>query len=57
MDISKASEKVCHKGLIFKLKQKGISDELPHILSDFLSNRKQWVVLNGHTEVHEVHED
>ena len=39
--------KVWHKGLIFKLKQNGISGKLYHILSDFLSNRKQKVVLNG----------
>ena len=29
------------------MKQNGISGELLHILSDFLSNRKQRVVLNG----------
>ena len=47
LDISKAFHKVWHEGLIFKLKQNGISGELLHILSDFLSNRKQRVVLNG----------
>ena len=47
LDISKAFDKVWHKGLIFKLKQNGISGKLYHILSDFLSNRKQKVVLNG----------
>ena len=47
LDISKASDKVWHEGLIFKLKQNGISGELLKILSDFLSNRKQIVVLNG----------
>ena len=30
------------------MKQNTISGELLHILSDFLSNRKQGVVLNGH---------
>ena len=35
------------KWVIFKLKQNGISGESLHILSDFLSNRKQKVVLNG----------
>ena len=29
------------------MKQNGISGELLHILSDFLSNRKQRIVLNG----------
>ena len=47
MDISKVFDKVWHEGLIFKLKQNGISGELLHILYDFLSNRKQKVVLNG----------
>ena len=46
-DISKAFDKIWHEGLVFKLKQNGISGELLHILSDFLSNRKQRVVLNG----------
>ena len=47
LDISKAFDKIWHGGLIFKLKQNGISSELHHILSNFLSNRKQRVVLNG----------
>ena len=34
---------------IFKLRQNGISGDLLNILSDFLSNRKQRVVLNGQT--------
>ena len=41
LDISKASDKVWHKGLIFKLSQNGISGNLLDILSDFLSDRKQ----------------
>ena len=47
LDISKAFDKVWHEGLIFKLKENGISGELLHILSDFLGNRKKRVVLNG----------
>ena len=47
LDISKVFDKAWHEGLIFKLKQNTISGELLHILSDFLSNRKQRVVLNG----------
>ena len=47
LDISKAFDKVWHKGLIFKLSQNGISGNLVDILSDFLSDRKQRVVLNG----------
>ena len=47
VDISHAFDKVWHKGLIFKLSQNGISGKLLDILSDFLSDRKQRVVLNG----------
>ena len=47
LDISKAFDKVWYEGIIFKLKQNGISDDLLNILSDFLRNRKQRVKLNG----------
>ena len=40
LDISKTFDEVCHERLIFKLKLNGISGDLLHILSDFLSNRK-----------------
>ena len=49
LDISKAFDKVWHDGLIFKLKQNGISGNLLNLLSNFLRNRKQRVVLNGET--------
>ena len=39
LDISKAFDKVWHDGIIFKLKQNGISGNLLHLLSNFL-NRK-----------------
>ena len=44
-DISKAFDKVWHKGLIFKLKQAGIRGKLLSWFSDYLSNRCQRVVL------------
>ena len=47
LDISKAFDKVWHEGLVFKLKQNGISGNLLNIFEDFLRNRKQGVVLNG----------
>ena len=47
MDISKAFDKVCHEGIIFKLQQNGVSDDLLNILSGFLGNRKERVPLNG----------
>ena len=46
LDMSKAFDKVWHKGLIFKLKQNGISGNLLSTLSDFLKLRKQRVMLN-----------
>ena len=36
-----------HEGIIFKLKQNGISAGLLNILSDFPKNRKQRIMLNG----------
>ena len=36
LDISKAFDKVWHKGLIFKFKQNGISGNLLNLLFDFL---------------------
>ena len=47
LDISKAFGKAWHDGLIFKLRQNGISGDIINILQDFLRNRKQRVVLNG----------
>ena len=47
LDISKALNKAWHNGLIFKLRQNGICDEMINILEDFLIDRKQRVVLNG----------
>ena len=47
LDISKAFDKAWYEGLVSKLKHNTIFGELFHILSDFLSNRKQRVVLNG----------
>ena len=47
LDISKAFDKVWHDGLIFKLKQNGISGSLLKLFENYLHNRKQRVVLNG----------
>ena len=41
LDISKAFDKVWHKGFVFNLKQNGISGNLLNILEYFLRNRKQ----------------
>ena len=47
LDILKSFDKVLHEGLVFKLKQNGISSNLLSILEGSLRNRKQRVVLNG----------
>ena len=47
LDISKAFDKVWHEGLIFKLQQNGISGNLLRLLRNYLTNRKQRVVING----------
>ena len=46
-DISKAFDRVWHKGLIYKLKRAGINGLLLDWLSDYLTNRKQRVVIPG----------
>ena len=45
--MSKAFDKVWHEGLLFKLKQNGIDGTLLALLSNYLTNRRQRVVLNG----------
>ena len=47
LDISKTFEKAWHDGIIYKLTQNGISENLLNLLDDFLKERKQRVVLNG----------
>ena len=47
LDISEAIDKVWHEGLLFKLKQNGISGNLFKLFENYLLNRKQRVVLNG----------
>ncbi|MCG8113710.1 MAG: reverse transcriptase domain-containing protein [Candidatus Thiodiazotropha taylori] len=46
-DISKAFDRVWHKGLLAKLKHYGISGRLLHWFESYLSNRYQRVVLPG----------
>ena len=47
LDIFKAFDKIWHQGLMFKLRQNGISGNLLAFFHSYLSNRKQRVVLNG----------
>lgn len=46
-DISKAFDKVSHKGLVYKLKCYGFGGDFLGLLENYLSDRKMRVVLNG----------
>ena len=46
-DVSKAFDRVWHKGLIFKLKQLGTDYNLLEWISDYLNNRQQRVVIKS----------
>ena len=48
LDFSAAFDRVNHKALVFKLRQLGIGGPFLNILIEFLSNRKQRVVVDGH---------
>ena len=47
LDISKAFDKVWHDGLLFKLKQNGVSGNLLTLLKNYLTGREQCAVLNA----------
>jgi len=47
LDISKAFDKVWHEGLLHKLMENGICGNSINLLTNYLRNRKQRVVLNG----------
>ena len=47
LDISKAFDKVWNNGLIFKLRCNGLPGSLLDFFHNYLSNRRQRVVLNG----------
>lgn len=49
LDLSKAFDRVWHKGLLFKLKQLGITGPLLQWLENYLSERHQRVVIDGHS--------
>ena len=47
LDVSSAFDKVWHSGLLAKLTQVGIQDKFFDIMSSYLKNRKQIVVVDG----------
>ena len=54
LDLSKAFDRVWHDGLLFKSKQKGVSENLFQLITSFLSGRFQRVLLNGQTSYWET---
>ena len=48
-DISKAFDRVWHRGLLFKLRQNGIKGQILNWITDYLSSRKQQVQVNSAT--------
>ena len=48
LDFSAAFDRVNHQALIYKLKQLGIGGPFLNILTEFLTDRKQRVVVDGH---------
>ena len=51
LDISKAFDKVWHKGLTFKLKSYGANGGILKLMKNYLTGRQQRVVLNGQTSL------
>ena len=47
LGISKAFDRVWHKGLIYKIKYMGVKGDLLALIESFLFERQQRVVLNG----------
>ena len=47
LDVSKAFDKVWHKGLLYKLESMGSSGNLSNLIDGLLSERYQRVLLNG----------
>ena len=48
LDMTKAFDKVWHRGPLFKLEQNGIRGKLLDLLRSYLVNRRQRVVINGY---------
>ena len=51
LDMTKAFDKVWHKGLLFKLKSLGITNPLLAWIKSYLTDRKQRVVIDGQASV------
>ena len=47
LDFQKTFDKVSHEKLVLKMKRMGLEDEIVLWIGNWLSDRSQWVVLNG----------
>ena len=54
LDISKAIDKVWHEVILFKLKTCGVNGEVLTLLTNYLHERYQRVLLNGQTSSWEL---
>ena len=54
LDISKALDKVWHEGILFKLKKYGVNGKVLTLLTNYLHERYQRVVLNKQTYTWEI---
>ena len=51
LDLSKAFDRVCNDGILYKFKSNGIDGNLFKLIKSFLNNKSQQVVLNGQSSV------
>ena len=51
LDFQKAFDKVSHQRLLMKLAAHGLGGDILQWIGNWLSNRKQRVVLNGHVHI------
>ena len=55
-DVSKAFDRVCHQGLLYKLRAAGISGSLLSWIGTYLTNRRQKVILpDSHSDWNFIH--
>ena len=51
LDLSKAFDKVCHEGLLYRLQNNGIDGNLLCLIKSFLHNRHQRIILDSQSSI------